>query len=246
MPVKWTIERDQLLLLKILETHDLKLDPKKVVAAWPSGEEKPTPRAITERLVRIRANIKGSDKMGTDGSKLTIATGQGQKSVTSTPSKQLKLFSISTPDSAKRKRTGNEVKREMDLDVDSDADGEEDDGPATPLKKGRARGPLDIPVFSGAKRPSVVSYNQRNTDVVAGSSLGLTPNSANDGADFDADSPRERRLNRERRATIQYDMVSYGDDLDDEESSSGRADDGETSASDYVDEGAGHDDEDFA
>ncbi|KAL4949646.1 hypothetical protein BDW69DRAFT_188093 [Aspergillus filifer] len=267
MPVKWTAERDQLLLLKILETHDLKLDPKKVVAAWPSSEEKPTPRAITERLVRIRASIKGGDKKGssdsTSNTKLSIASGQrtGRQSVTSTPSKQLKAFSISTPESGKRKRAedqelGSQVKKEIDflgLGVggggdDNDADGE-DEEPATPLKKGCARTLFGIPVHI----PSSASpFEEGQMDIMPGSTLGLglTHGSGNDGSVFDADTvttaTTQRCFNRARKATSQYGMVNYGYELDDGESGSGHADDGETSASDYVDDGAGHDDENFA
>ncbi|KZF20562.1 hypothetical protein L228DRAFT_173902 [Xylona heveae TC161] len=60
MPMKWTPDNDQLLLLKILETHDLTVDTKKIAAAWPTddGREGPTARAISERLVKIRANAK--------------------------------------------------------------------------------------------------------------------------------------------------------------------------------------------
>ncbi|KAI9827368.1 MAG: hypothetical protein M1826_006293 [Phylliscum demangeonii] len=57
MPVKWTPEYDQMLLLKILETHPtLSVDTSAVSAAWPTDKERPSARAITERLVRIRKN----------------------------------------------------------------------------------------------------------------------------------------------------------------------------------------------
>ncbi|KAK2751330.1 hypothetical protein FQN55_001065 [Onygenales sp. PD_40] len=60
MPVKWSAAMDQLLLTKILETHNLSVDTKKVSDAWP-GEDpksKPTHRAITERLVKIKSLAK--------------------------------------------------------------------------------------------------------------------------------------------------------------------------------------------
>ncbi|KAI9814032.1 MAG: hypothetical protein M1827_003496 [Pycnora praestabilis] len=60
MPVKWTPDVDQILLLKILETHDLSVDAKKVSAAWPSDRETPTARAISERLVKIRSMAKAN------------------------------------------------------------------------------------------------------------------------------------------------------------------------------------------
>ncbi|KAI9671188.1 MAG: hypothetical protein M1817_003695 [Caeruleum heppii] len=80
MPVKWTAEKDQLLLLKILETHpQITVDGQAIIDVWPveEGQEKPTPRAISERLVRIRKNAgatfsvsaapRGKDGTGTDG-----------------------------------------------------------------------------------------------------------------------------------------------------------------------------------
>ncbi|KAJ5717467.1 hypothetical protein N7488_003113 [Penicillium malachiteum] len=43
-----------MLLCKILETHDLSLDYNKIVEAWPACDETPTPRAIKERVFRIK------------------------------------------------------------------------------------------------------------------------------------------------------------------------------------------------
>ncbi|KAI9875732.1 MAG: hypothetical protein M1830_008062 [Pleopsidium flavum] len=61
MPVKWTPDNDQMLLLKILETHsDLSVDAKKISSAWPSDRDAPTARAITERLVKIRSLAKAN------------------------------------------------------------------------------------------------------------------------------------------------------------------------------------------
>ncbi|KAJ5591093.1 hypothetical protein N7450_005065 [Penicillium hetheringtonii] len=53
--IRWTPSADQTLLLKILETHELSVDTNKVAAAWP-GEEaaRPTPRAIKERIAKIK------------------------------------------------------------------------------------------------------------------------------------------------------------------------------------------------
>lgn len=88
MPIKWTPEIDQIvcllnissdsthfgyisyippiltsltqLLLKILETSQVNADVKAISAAWPENHEKPTPRAITERLVKIRNGSKAA------------------------------------------------------------------------------------------------------------------------------------------------------------------------------------------
>ncbi|KAJ5721839.1 uncharacterized protein N7483_009773 [Penicillium malachiteum] len=78
--VRWTQNADKLLLCKILETHDLTLDFNKIVEAWREYpipvsfilsmvltiyltaelfaapcDEMPTPRAIRERIVKIKA-----------------------------------------------------------------------------------------------------------------------------------------------------------------------------------------------
>ncbi|KAI9652399.1 MAG: hypothetical protein M1831_006808 [Alyxoria varia] len=132
MPVKWTPELDQLLLLKILETHEIKLDAKKVIEAWPAERgEKPTPRAITERLVRIRNGNKGDGK---DTSKLSIANttnksgepktpskprGKATASKTSTPSKTNGSSATTTPKgkSPVKREHGDMVKQEpLNLD----------------------------------------------------------------------------------------------------------------------------------
>ncbi|KAF3921468.1 hypothetical protein ABW21_db0206453 [Orbilia brochopaga] len=56
MPVKWTAENDHLLLLTLLETHNIKVDGEKIRSAWPqSAGEQPTARAIRERIVKIRS-----------------------------------------------------------------------------------------------------------------------------------------------------------------------------------------------
>ncbi|KAI9855109.1 MAG: hypothetical protein M1830_006483 [Pleopsidium flavum] len=61
MPVKWTPDNDQMLLLKILETHsDLSVDARKISSAWPPDRDAPTARAITERLVKIRSLAKAN------------------------------------------------------------------------------------------------------------------------------------------------------------------------------------------
>ncbi|CAD6575512.1 MAG: hypothetical protein ASARMPREDX12_002334 [Alectoria sarmentosa] len=60
MPVKWTPETDQILLLKILETSDVSPKCPEISEKWPAGLERPTPRAISERIVKIRALAKAS------------------------------------------------------------------------------------------------------------------------------------------------------------------------------------------
>ncbi|KAL4915792.1 hypothetical protein BDW62DRAFT_203388 [Aspergillus aurantiobrunneus] len=246
MPIKWTPEKDQLLLLRILETHDLKVDPKKVVAAWPtiSGQEKPTPRAITERLVRMRQIVKSTSDKDSDGH---FSIGSGASSSVSTPRKSTKSSSaVPTPESGKRKRLdtsksapNSPLKNEMDVDEGHDEVYEVDDGfvkAGTPAKKGSEL--FDIPAFSPASTLEIHSGH-----VQAGSSLGLKQENQvpSDG------SPVKRNRTRDRRATTQLGMVNYEDLLgDDEDSVGGRDDDVESSASDYVPGGAEIEDDDYA
>lgn len=153
----------------------------------------------------------------------------------------------------------------MDVDEGADADGEPDPeafGTGTPTKKGKARGLFDIPAFSATTTP-----RSENTPVAAatagsgqglghyhgengsgfkpGSSLGISQ--GNPGGSSSTGSPVKPKRNqaRARRAAVQYGMVKYEDDPD-EESAGGRIDDIESSASDFVPDGAGLEDEDFA
>lgn len=60
MPVKWTPEIDQILLLKILETSEVSPKYAEIAARWPAGVERPTPRAVSERISKIREKAKAS------------------------------------------------------------------------------------------------------------------------------------------------------------------------------------------
>ncbi|KAL8951815.1 MAG: hypothetical protein Q9222_002231 [Ikaeria aurantiellina] len=62
MPIKWTADRDQTLLLKILETSSVSVNAKAISEAWPTTEEAPTARAISERIFRIRSMNKDTSK----------------------------------------------------------------------------------------------------------------------------------------------------------------------------------------
>ncbi|OJJ43248.1 hypothetical protein ASPZODRAFT_146269 [Penicilliopsis zonata CBS 506.65] len=136
MPMRWTADNDQLLLLKILETHNLSVDTKRVAAAWReypvvtvitviilvkatdisagSEEEKPTPRAISERLFRMRKEIKSSGTTP-DGGHFKVGKGS---SGGGTPRKRNSPSNAAgTPGSGKRKRgvvPKTPVKMELD------------------------------------------------------------------------------------------------------------------------------------
>ncbi|PKY04742.1 hypothetical protein P168DRAFT_281119 [Aspergillus campestris IBT 28561] len=226
MPVKWTPEKDQLLLLKILETHELSVDTKKVADAWP-GESRPTPRAITERLVRMRQMVKQSSKEGSEGH---FSIGKGGSSNPSTPRKPRRGpgSATATPSSGKRKRVANGAA------MSSPIKQELDDG----MSVGSV--PVKVEQDSSLSGPSfgAVPYaNGRDETGAIGSTIGLETQVGSgvdrDGVDYDL-IMRERDVSptkRPRRAAVSAPgMMRYMLDGDDDEV------DVESSASEYVPE----------
>ncbi|KAJ5931891.1 hypothetical protein N7516_006380 [Penicillium verrucosum] len=102
--VKWDSNADQTLLAKILETHELSVDATRVAEAWPTqdGGHKPTPRAIKERLARIKENVR-----------LGNAAGSGPSSPVTprkpTPRKKASENAAAAGPSRKRKRVAKET-----------------------------------------------------------------------------------------------------------------------------------------
>ncbi|KAJ9485557.1 hypothetical protein VN97_g7806 [Penicillium thymicola] len=102
--VKWDSNADQTLLAKILETHDLSVDATRVAEAWPTqdSDHKPTPRAIKERLARIKENVR-----------LGNAAGSGPSSPVTprkrTPRKKANENPAAAGPSRKRKRVAKEA-----------------------------------------------------------------------------------------------------------------------------------------
>ncbi|KAL9002839.1 MAG: hypothetical protein Q9188_004264 [Gyalolechia gomerana] len=143
MPIKWTPEKDQTLLLKILETSSISADVKAISETWPAGEEAPTPRAIQERLHKIRAIAKGKGTgnfkmVGTVGSKASSAKSSPAKATPrSTPKKNGKV----TP--GKRKRGTKEADEADESEAsktsfkseNNGTDASEDEKLVSPIKK---------------------------------------------------------------------------------------------------------------
>ncbi|KAI4268253.1 MAG: hypothetical protein LQ337_007941 [Flavoplaca oasis] len=93
------------LLLKILETSEISANVAKISETWPDTEEAPTPRAIQERLVKIRAMAGGkglgSFKVsGTVGSRGGAAKTSPAKA--STPKKSAAKAATGSPNKRKR------------------------------------------------------------------------------------------------------------------------------------------------
>ncbi|KAL8915142.1 MAG: hypothetical protein Q9172_006941 [Xanthocarpia lactea] len=114
MPIKWTPERDQTLLLKILETSEIAANVKAISETWPTTEEAPTPRAIQERLHKIRAMAGGKGS----GTFKMVGTVGSRGSAKSSPAKS-NPAKPSTP--RKKGGAGNKRKRASDDDHESDS-----------------------------------------------------------------------------------------------------------------------------
>ncbi|RHZ72345.1 hypothetical protein CDV55_104519 [Aspergillus turcosus] len=148
MPMRWTPENDQLLLLKILETHELSVDANKVAAAWPGTDdnEKPTPRAIKERLVKMRQIVKAS---GGDGFAIGVKAG----SETSTPKKPKKTATpVKTPGS-KRKR-GEKAATMTDMN-DNATPLKNEENEISPVKMETGEDEIDTPTKKKPLHPTL-------------------------------------------------------------------------------------------
>ncbi|KAJ5456282.1 hypothetical protein N7530_011556 [Penicillium desertorum] len=106
--VKWDSFADQTLLAKILETHDLALDMNKVAAAWPGDEEnRPTPRALKERINRIKEIVRaGIAPVSGTSSPVTPKKRAPRKKANETPT--------SAGPSRKRKRVAQDAPADQD------------------------------------------------------------------------------------------------------------------------------------
>ncbi|KAL2868722.1 uncharacterized protein BJX67DRAFT_379673 [Aspergillus lucknowensis] len=264
MPVKWTPEQDRLLLIKILETHNLSVDVKKVAAAWPGGEkDKPTARAITERLVRIRqlskTNAPASGATGTSGRfSIGKGSGSGPSSAASTPRKAHSGSEFSTPASGKRRRLEKEKEEsplKSEMDVDDDMDGEyeieevEEEMPTTMkglIKKeeGEGKGVSRVLFPLTNSVPPSPSASVSGSAAVgigdgAGNVHGQPGTGVRVGRTVGLDknvgvSPVKLGPRIRRPSALPAGMVRYEDTLGDEDDDSGRHADVESSASDYV------------
>ncbi|KAF2659023.1 hypothetical protein K491DRAFT_675947 [Lophiostoma macrostomum CBS 122681] len=143
MPMSWTPENDRLLLLKLIETHGIKVDIAKIEKAWPkTANPKPTARAITERFAKLRQLAGINISLSTSKS----GGGKTQARVTASAAKP-----FSTPTSAAKKRKAkakakNEDEDESDgeghmtLSEDEDVDVDEDED-ETPTKQKQKQTP---------------------------------------------------------------------------------------------------------
>ncbi|RHZ65664.1 uncharacterized protein CDV56_107630 [Aspergillus thermomutatus] len=217
MPMRWTPENDQLLLLKILETHDLSVDTNKVASAWPGTDEneKPTPRAIRERLVKMRQIVKA---FGSDGFSIGGKTG----SETSTPKKAKKTATpVKTPSSTKRKRGG---KVGAIADVNENANPlKNEENVISPVKMEMGEDEIETPTKKKPLQPTL-SGNQAQVQ------SGFVKTEISDESAFGNLSTPTKRSRK--ASVLPAGMVSYEDDEQGE-------DDPESSASELLPDEAG-------
>ncbi|KAJ9628597.1 hypothetical protein H2203_002498 [Taxawa tesnikishii (nom. ined.)] len=112
MTVKWGPVEDQFILNTIFTNPSIKIDTqlvaKAVVETWPANKEKPTQRAVSERLVRLR---KAAATSVAGGMSAPIAsTPKTPRTTTTTPAK--------TPKSASKRRTPASGKKRKANDSD--------------------------------------------------------------------------------------------------------------------------------
>lgn len=211
--------------------------------------DKPTARAITERLVRMRQIVRSttSDK-GTDGQ---FSIGSGAGSAKSTPRKPRTASATpSSAGSAKRRRvddgkstTALPLKAEIDTGSERDAEFELDADfdylPAdTPKKK-----LFDVPQFSAPATPGMKQVQDQALPP-PGSSLGFVK-----GGEVVVDGSPVKRQSaaRSRQATVKDGMVKYADLLDGgDDFFDPRENYVESSASEYIPDAAGFEDDEFA
>ncbi|KAL8844168.1 MAG: hypothetical protein Q9176_001574 [Flavoplaca citrina] len=144
MPIKWTPERDQTLLLKIIETSEVSANVAKISETWPDTEEAPTPRAIQERIVKIRAmaGSKGSGSFKVSG---TVGSRGGAKTSpakASTPKKNAAKAANSSPSKRKKPSEDDDESNtpENGIKPDPHASEPETESPTKKSKKTTANG----------------------------------------------------------------------------------------------------------
>ncbi|KAL9009249.1 MAG: hypothetical protein Q9173_005704 [Seirophora scorigena] len=91
MPIKWTADKDQKLLLEIVRASNISVDVKKISENWTTSDNEneaaPTPRAIQERIHKIRSMANKGKKSGT-GTRFKMIGTVGSKSNNSPAAKK--------------------------------------------------------------------------------------------------------------------------------------------------------------
>ncbi|CAL8579542.1 hypothetical protein XPA_005282 [Xanthoria parietina] len=156
MPIKWTPERDQTLLLKILETSEISANVAKISETWPATEEAPTPRAIQERLHKIRAMAggKGSGTFKMSGTVGSRGSAKSSPAKPSTPRKNTVNVKGAAANKRKRASENDNETNESEPTVKAEPHGSDTGGesPTSAKKpKTKAAESLDYAPANGIK-----------------------------------------------------------------------------------------------
>ncbi|EON69616.1 hypothetical protein W97_08876 [Coniosporium apollinis CBS 100218] len=244
MPVKWSPDMDQLLLVKMMETHDLKVDANKVISAWPTDRgDIPTARAITERLVKIRQQAtgkKGASSSGHFG--IAAAQTKGTSTTTNTPRKNASspaTKGTKTPASA----AANKVKKRKLATAASDAEDDDEDLTKTPKPvTGYGVPPLNfanIPSLTPTRNTTQTPRSvDAKTPTTSGRSSGARHNSRADSqatlSDAGTPTPRGRRAaSMKLSATVKQEQQEQ-QEMEGSESGHGMESPAESDVSEYV------------
>ncbi|KAI4167543.1 MAG: hypothetical protein LQ348_007641, partial [Seirophora lacunosa] len=138
MPIKWTADKDQKLLLEIVRASNISVDVKKISENWSTSDNEteaaPTPRAIQERIHKIRSLANKGRKTGAGNNnsfKMIGTVGSSSKSSPAakkaSPAKITKARAAcaSSPPAARRKAAKNgkgRKRRGMEEDSSSSSD----------------------------------------------------------------------------------------------------------------------------
>ncbi|KAI4116445.1 MAG: hypothetical protein LQ345_003140 [Seirophora villosa] len=146
MPIKWTADKDQKLLLEIVRASNISVDVKKISENWSTSDNEteaaPTPRAIQERIHKIRAMANKGRKNGAGAGnnnsfKMTSTVGSSSSKSSpaakkASPAKVTKARARASSPTARRKaaKKGKGRKR-RGTEEDSDSDNNFSDTPST-------------------------------------------------------------------------------------------------------------------
>ncbi|EEA25785.1 hypothetical protein TMatcc_005980 [Talaromyces marneffei ATCC 18224] len=84
MPIQWTASNERLLFLRILELSNTTIDYKKVSETWPNPNERPTPRAVSEHIFKLK-KLARAESGGTNSNTTAASTPKTPRTKTATP-----------------------------------------------------------------------------------------------------------------------------------------------------------------
>ncbi|RAO74002.1 uncharacterized protein BHQ10_010014 [Talaromyces amestolkiae] len=112
MPMQWTLANERLLFLRILELSNTTVDYRKVSETWPNEDERPTARAVSEHIFKLKKLAKS----GSAGSSTAVSTPKTPRTKTITPRASGGTRASAGGSTAKSKRKRNAAADASDSD----------------------------------------------------------------------------------------------------------------------------------